>query len=102
MHLEWINEEDAAGNWKRSRLECNDRLVAGITRTVQTRVIQAPVRWFIETTDGLLKCNGEAYSLDMVSMLQAMIEQMVTTERQYNHADEPEADNDITAHAHQG
>lgn len=98
MHLQWIDESDAAGNWKRSRLECGDRLVAGITRTIPTALVKVPVRWFVESTSGLLKCNGEAASLDMVSMLQAMIVQMVTTEHQYSHTDTPD---DEQEHANQ-
>lgn len=94
MHLEWTDENDALGNWKRSRLECDGRLVASINRTILTPIVKAPVRWYVDCTSGLLKCNGEAHSLDMVPMLQAMIEQMVTTEHQYSHAD---SDNDTTA-----
>lgn len=104
MHLQWIDENDAAGNWKRSRLERGDRLVAGITRTIPTALVKVPVRWFVESTSGLLKCNGEAASLDMVSMLQAMIEQMVTIEHQYSHVDEPDDNTTATdeqEHAHQ-
>ena len=98
MNLEWIDENDAAGNRKRSRLERGDRLVAGITRTIPTALVKVPVRWFVESTSGMLKCNGEAASLDMVSMLQAMIVQMVTTEHQYSHTDTLD---DEQEHAHQ-
>lgn len=104
MHLEWIDEQDAFGQFKRTRLECNHRMVASITRTFLTPIVKSSLRWFVESTSGLLKCNGEASTLDMVPMLQAMIEQMVTTEYQYSHADSDEApvSNDTTSHAHQG
>ena len=104
MHLEWIDEQDAAGNWKRSRLELAGRTVAGITRTIQTSLVKVPIRWYVESASGNLTCNGEAQSLDMVSMLQAMIEQMVTTEHQYSHTDDSDDEpTNATAqeHAHQ-
>jgi hypothetical protein len=100
MHLEWIDEQDAAGNWKRSRLELNGRTVAGIMRTIQTPLVKAPLRWYVESVSGNLTCNGEAHSLDMVSMLQAMIEQMVTTEHQYSHTDDSDESTE-QEHAHQ-
>lgn len=102
MNLEWIDENDAAQVFRRTRLECDGRLVGAITRTAQSRIVQAPVRWFVESTSGMLRCNGEAASLDIVPMLQAMIVQMVTTEHQYSHVDADDSDTpNEQEHAHQ-